>query len=461
MKNYLHALFFAFLVFAVATVLEAHQLPSNEEMNDLRPQPGLRLQVYDRMFPSVANTADEAHRLYTNPVVLSDLEHRLARVQETGRPEDILDTEERERFVKNMEQLRKLESVFFERWYLSAPMSAAIHFQRWLTVKNSPMPQGAEREALVLRLQEASRTNPLYSDWFQSLPKQWIAESGPRTWGELLVQFSADAAFRREWKLKHPSSLIRMLELSRIWAWEDSSVRAVTVYESGTLNEHWVLHRQDRVNVPNRFKMILDADMDSLIRLEYAPTVFFNRLSRIIKSGGSVTYYLEAVEKGRTMELTKSVNQNGANKKTFRGSEILRKSKSDEFVQRDYLQRGSLHLFLGMRTLQLNQIQELMKINPELVLAVGQFGFSITGGRAQTVSNRTDSPEEQVRKLTATLIDIIEFAKTKDVDAWFRSNTQHVLRTIIGGVGSGGAQALKDPTSSPRRQETLLCRDLF
>lgn len=97
--------------------------------------------------------------------------------------------------------------------------------------------------------------------------------------------------------------------------------------------------------------------------------------------------------------------------------------------------------------MQLNQIQELMKLHPELVLAVSQFGFSVTGGRAQTVSRRTDSPQQQLLKLTATLIDFVEFARTTNVKNWFEQNKKHVLRTILGGVGSGGSQALKEPTS--------------
>lgn len=430
-------------------------------MRQLRPQAGTRLQAYDRLFSNTALSASQAHDLYSDPQVLADLESRLARVRATGLSEDVLTVSERQNFARNLEQLRVLEQEFFETWYLKAPMNLAMALQRWWTVRGSPEPQGESRAALIQRLQNSIDTNPLYKSWFQTLPSEYLSVEGPQTWGELLLKLSENVGFRKNFVREHPTALPFLKQLSQSWAWEDSSVRAVTVYNSGTNSEHWVLHRQPRPNVPNRFELILAGDMEGLIRLEYSPTLFFNRLSRIANNGSAITYYLSAIEKGRTMEWVHSINQNGTSKQTFRGAQLLRQLKADEFIQRDYIQRGSLHLFIGMRTLQLDQIQELYKIYPELILAVGQFGFSVTGGKAQTVSNRTDTPQEQIRKLTATLIDIIEFAKTDDVPNWFRQNTQHVLRTILGGVGAGGALALKDPTTTTQPPSRFLCRELF
>jgi hypothetical protein len=460
MNRDISQLVFSILLLTMPFATWANALPNEQDMTRLRPQPGTRLQLYDRIFSGVADSATEAHQLYSDPDVLADIEQRLARVRESGNTEDILSLEERQSFAKNLQELRALEQAFFERWYLKAPMTAATGIQRWWTARNSPEPRGVDREAFVFRLQETIRNNLLYRSWSQSLPLEFVTPRGPQTWGELLLRFNRQATFRREWVRNHPGSLPRLQELSRIWAWEDSSVRSVTVYDSGTATEHWVLHRQPRVHVPNRFQLTLDGDMDSLVRLEYAPTIFFNRLSRIASDDSTVTYHLEAIEKGRTMELIATVDEAGTRRRTFRGAELLRKSKVDEFVQRDYIQRGSLNLFLGLRTVQLDQIQELFKLNPELVLAVGQFGFSVTGGRAQTVSNRTDSPSQQILKLTATLIDIVEFARTRDVQIWFRRNTQHVLRTIVGGVGAGGEQGLKDPATL-NQSSVRLCRELF
>ncbi len=460
MQNRLMFLLIFVSFLAVAPATYAGELPTEQEMNDLKPTSGLRLQWYDKAFPAVAQSADAAHLSFSDPSVLADVEARLERVRQTGQVETILTVEERMQFAENLEKLRHLENAFFDRWYLRAPMDAAINFQRWLTSRNSPEPKWVERAVIALRLQDEQNKNPLYGAWFKSLPENLKQPGGPETWGELLLRFNKDVGFRNEWVLERPESLPRLLQLSRIWAWEDSSVRAVTVNDIGTPTEYWVLLRRPRLDVPNRFLINHAGDVNALIRLEYAPTVFFNRVSRIAKNGETIIYYFEAVEKGRTMEISKSHNENGVNKKTFPGASFLRKTKSDELLQRGYVQRGTLNLFLGLRTLQLDQIQELMRISPELMLAVGQFGFSISGGRAQTVSNRTDSPKDQLSKLTATMIDIIEFANTKDVDAWFRDNTKHVLRTMIAGVGAGGTSALKNPVTIalPSGQ---MCRALF
>lgn len=465
MKN-LKFLFFLILSFLCGAALaQQSELPSSERMRELKPEPNKRLQIYDTLFFSTARTAEEAHQRYTDPAVLADVEERLHRVRETGDPKDIFTSEERAQYDLNMQELRLLEAGFFERWYLKAPMTIAIRFQKWLTLKNSPLPQAKEHEATVVRLREAAQSNILYSNWNKELPQSLLVVGGPQTWGELLLRFNSNSQFRQYWIKNHTSSLPFLKSLYEVWAWEDTSVRSVTVRNFDTPQEYWVLTLKDRERVPNRFWLNIQGDFSGLVSLEYAPTLFFNRVTKVIKKSRVVHYVIDAVEKGRTMELASTVNENGTSKQTFRGSELLRKTKADEFLQRNYIQRGSLNLFLGLRTLQLNQIQELMRVHPELVAAVGQFGLSITGGQAQTVSNRTDSPDQQLLKLTATLIDFIEFAKTKDVKTWFKLNTAHVLRTILGGVGSGGSKALKEPTSANQTTSSVSavrsCRAIF
>ena len=443
--------FHASIALVVSFSAHAQSLPSAEQMQTLKPTPGRRLQIYDRLFSTTARLADENHRRYSNPEVLADIDQRLERVRLSGNPQDVFTINEQRQLEKNLTELRTLESEFFQKWYLKKPMDAAIQFQKWMTKRSSPIPNGNEKEALISHWQLTSQKNPLYQSWYEGLPSHLTKVDGPTSWGELLVRFSNDAAFRKDWVDRHPETLSQINRLSQIWAWEDSSVRSVEVIHPNSVQEHWVLHRMERPHVPNRFHAILENNFEGLLKIEYSPTLFFNRLSRITKESESIIYHLESVEKGRTMEPALKSNQHGTDKQTFRGAEFLRKSKSDEFLQRDYIQKGSLNLFLGLRTMQLNQIQELMKIDPALILSVGQLGFSVTGGMAQTVSNRTDTPQEQLLKATATLIDFIEFAQTQDVKSWFDRNTRHVLRTILGGVGAGGAQALAEPTSQEKK----------
>ena len=93
----------------------------------------------------------------------------------------------------------------------------------------------------------------------------------------------------------------------------------------------------------------------------------------------------------------------------------------------------------------LHEALQLYDVFPELMVAVGQSGFSVTGGLAQTSSVRTDNVEYRAAKLAATLIDEIEFAQTTDVLAWFKRNQRHLARAIFGGVGGGGNTALAEP----------------
>lgn len=468
-----HFVLIILFLFLCTPFAVAQSLPNANEMEALVPLPTPRLRLYDLLNARLAQSATNSLQRYRNTETILDLEERLERVRLSGRAEDVLTSEEQEQYQKNKVELQILESSFFDKWQLRTPMTLAIRFQKWLTNKNSPLPQGEDYTKIIHHLKNKALESELYQKWREALPSDLMTFKGvsttPETWGELALKFNQDEVFRQEWIDFAPQSLPLLLKMFKVWSWEDSSVNAVTVINPQSPLEYWILKKEALTSVPSRFQLILDNNFDELIRLEFAPTVFFNRVSRITADEGAITYHLETIEKGRTMELYVDSQSQQVLKRTFAGAEVLRKTKIDEFLQRDLVQSGKLNLFLGARTLQFDQIQELAKLHPALVLAVGQMGFSVTGGTAQTVSNRTDTPDEQLLKFTATLIDFIEFAQTQNVRSWFDRNTQYVQRTILSGVGAGGSVPLSNPTNrtSPSHYlesapiEILSCKALF
>lgn len=441
MNSFIFAIGFFLLLSAVA-VGQGVSVPSSEEMRALVPESTGRLNAYDRHFPAANEDARETHARYSDPEMLREVEVRLERVRQTGDGAAFFEPHELAQLERNLADLRTIETGFFGRWYLRIPMSLSIQAQRLITSLMSRTPVGERRDRLVEFWRQNARNNPLYGQWGEPLPEGLRSPWDPRTWGELLIRFNENENFRRYWVQKAPQTLVRLIEMTQVWAWDDTSVRRIRVESRGSEAEHWVLEREVRPGVPNRFEALVRGDFESLLRIEYAPTLFFNRLSRISQIGGGIIYHLEAIEKGRTMEPTLEFNQNGSDRRTFPAAEVLRKSKADEFLQREHVNRGEMSLFFGYRTLQLNQIQALMARYPELTLVVGRLGFSITGGPAQTVSSRTDGIEEQRRKMVATLIDALDFARSRDVSSWFHRNVLHTLRTIGGGVGAGGQVSL-------------------
>lgn len=468
-KTIFKLVFISSLLLSYAPFAATQTLPRPQDMETLIPLPTPRLRLYDRVYSRLAQEATHALQRYSHPETIYDLEMRLERVRISGQVEDVLTPEEQVQYEKNKLELQILESSFFDKWQLRNPMTLAIRFQKWFTETNSPLPQGENYTKILHFLKTTAQENVLYKKWREDLPADLKMSFGPVTWGELALKFNQDNEFRRQWVEFAPQSLPLLVEMFKVWSWEDSSVRSVTIVNAQTPLEYWILKKQDTATAPNRFPLIIDNDFEALMRLEFAPTVFFNRISRITADLGVITYHLETIEKGRTMELSVDSQSQTVIKRTFPGAELLRRTKIDEFLQRDLVKRGQLNLFLGPRTLQFDQVQELVKLHPALVLAVGHFGFSVTGGPAQTVSNRTDTPEEQLLKLTATLIDVIEFAQTQDVHTWFNRNAQYVQRTMLSGVGSGGSIPLSHPASTPSRpmslesirSEGLSCRALF
>ncbi len=461
------SLFIILVFYPLSVIAQGLDLPTAEEMRSLRPRPRFRLLIFDKLFPVTAQGAYISHLRYSNPEVLSEIEERLWRVTESSNPHDFLNPEEWQQFEKNRRQLRVLEERFFNQWRLRLPMDAAVHLQRWMSTRNSPQPIHEKREALLVQLEESVARNPLYAFWDKSLPKSLREHHAIQTWGDLFLQFNSNPDFRDAWVERHPETLPRLKKFAEILSWEDPSVRSVTIFHQNSPREYWVVMRRDRPSIPNRFQITLSGDLNRLLDLEYKPTLFFNRVTKITQDGAATTFYFEAIEKGRTMELASALGWLDNSKKSFRGAKFLRKSKSDEFPQRRQVKDGSLSLFLGMRTLQFNQLQQLVSRNPTLVFSLGQFGFSVTGGTAQTVSNRTDSVDDQLRKATATLIDIVEFAQLDSIQEWFNQNTKLVIRTMVTGVGAGGVQSLPatnlNPVAGGDRSSTkpLLCKEVL
>lgn len=417
--------------------LFADELPSAEQMQSLNPARSTRVRIYDFFARGQVSSIEETHRLYSSPEILINIQERLDRVNETGDPHAVFEPHEYEQFLKNIEELRKIELSFFENWYVKLPMGTGIQIQQFLTSQLSREPRREGRERIVNFLKERIQENELYQNWNKELPEDLFERNGPKTWGELLIRFNQDSSFRTNWIEHKSTSLDFLKKLSEIWVREDLSIRQIEIVNRGTENEYWVIERSPRENILNPFELIIEGDMDKLIEREFAHTIHFNRLSRI-EGNNHVILHMEAVPKGRSME----INLIDGDTRTFTGAEAIRATKMDEFIQRDLVKEGKLNIFLGMRTIQIDQVLELMKINSALVLAVGQVGFSISGGRAQTISVRTDKPEEQLRKMTATLIDIIEFSQTTDVASWVRKQAGYLMRAVASGVGSGGSQAL-------------------
>jgi hypothetical protein len=427
---------FAFLLINLASLsATASNLPSSTEMQTLKPALKARIQAFDKLAPSVAAQSALAHSLYASPENLSDLNARLERVSKFSDHRYILNNSEWTQFEKNLVELREIEKDFFKRWYLKHPADQMLRLQKRITKRSSPAPKGREHQLLKGQILRSIEADLLYGSWNQKLPKEYSDFEGHQTWGELLVAFNADNQMREHWVLENPASLPFLKKLMERWAWEDSSVRAITIVNEGLENEYWTLERSDRKGVPNKFTLSRDKDTDGLIDLEFNDTVFFNRISKIKKVGEAHVYFLESIEKGRSMELKFNEDSQRFEKKLFRGADLLRKTKSDELPQRKYVGE-SLSLFIGPRSLQLDELQAVFKLNPDLVLALGQFGFSVTGGRAQMISVRTEGPREQLRKFTASLTDLIDFAKTTDVKTWFKQHEKLLMRVVSTGVGS-------------------------
>ena len=437
-------LFILVLVWFVALQVTAEPslLPSPEQMKVLRPEQTPRLQTYDSIFRSSAAPGRAAQARYSDPAILSDVDARLRRVERSGDYSNVLSPSEKRRFAENLAKLRDLEMGLFEKASWSSSMNAGVHTQKLLTGRLSPEPRGAKRAELIAFWKRNAANSPLYSDWHAVVPGSDLR------WSDVFERFVSDPKFRNEWIQKRPDTLVKLKQMSSIRSWDDTSVRTVQVFDAGLSSEYWILHFDRAHSGPNRFRDIVEGNFDRLLKNEFAPTLEFNRLSRIesaeIEGQTIDVYHLVAVKKGRTMEPASSFYANGSDKKLYPGARLLRSTKLDEFEQRQLIQT-SLSLFIGPRAMSLYEAQMLNAKYPVLTKAVGQFGFSLTGGLAQTTSRRTDGVDKQALKLTATLIDIIDFANTEDVDAWFKANIRQVLRTIVGGVGAGGESGNYEP----------------
>jgi hypothetical protein len=411
-------------------------------MAALKPTSRGRLKAFDRVFRALGRDAELVHNGYSDPARIADLQERLRRVRESGDPLGVYTAGEREQLRRNLARLRILERRLVARPQVLALSRAGTAAQKALTAAASPVPSGAKAAALKEFWRENRAKNPLYLLW----DKEVEAAPGARiTWGELLSRFQADGAFRAGWVERFPGTLPKLRELTRIWAWDDPAVKGGRIYHRGAPGEYWVIRREPEAGIPSRFDALLREDYDSLVKLEFAPMLRFNRLKRFTAENGVVSFELLQVEKGRSMRPLAAFTDTGADKKTFPGAELLRKTKVDELPGLRLAQTGELSLFRGPRTITLHEALELYDAFPELRAAVGEGGFSITGGIAQTASNRTDEVEARAAKLAATLMDQVEFARTKDVDSWFARNKRHLGRTILGGVGAGGSVPLSEP----------------
>jgi lipopolysaccharide/colanic/teichoic acid biosynthesis glycosyltransferase len=440
------SILFSWLI-AFSAMGEEPVVSSLEGMRALQPESSARLKVYDTVFKNIAKEGAQAQQRYSDPARLEDLARRIRRAEKTGDVSDVLTADEKVRFTENSARLKQLESVYFEKGALAAAMNAGEKTQELVVKTTSRMPTGQAKSELVEFWKNNHAKNPLYSNWDQN------AAGTHAKWSEVFERFSTDAKFRESWIATHPDSLPLMKSMASVRAWDDTSVRSVQVLNAGQPNEYWILDYDRKFSGPNRFDATVRRDYERLLQIEFAPTLIFNRLAKIEQSkfaDGKVAdiYNLIPVSKGRTMAPAAHFSETGSDKRPYRGAELLRKTKIDEFQQRELIKSGDLSLFLGGRTMSLHEAQKLNERYPTLTKAVGQFGFSITGGLAQTTSNRTDGVEKQAAKLTATLMDVVDFANTKDVDAWFKTNTQQVLRTIAGGVGAGGAAGNFEPGRS-------------
>lgn len=434
----------SFAIACSATAASPH-VPSKEDMKTLDPDVTARLKAYDIVFRKTSAAGSAAQSRYSNPVILADLEKRLKRAEKSGDYADVLTADERKRFTENSAKLKELETSYFEGKTLSRTMSAGVETQQFLTRGLSAEPKGARRAELLIFWKTNLGKNPLYADWHLPSPNSELK------WSEVFEKFTADPQFRADWIAKHPETLPKLKQMSSIRAWDDTSVRSVQVLNAGAKDEYWILNYDKSYDGPNRFREIVKGDFDALMKNEFSSTLVFNRLTKIeeatVDGKKADLYNLVPVKKGRTMEPANRFSPSGSDKQSYPGASFLRKTKIDEFQQRELL-KGDLSLFIGPRAMSLHEAQMLNSKYPLLTKAVGQFGFSITGGLAQTTSNRTDGVDKQATKLAATLVDIIDFANTKDVGAWFRMNTQQVLRTIVGGVGAGGASGNFEPGRS-------------
>jgi hypothetical protein len=427
----------------------SQEFPTSDEMKQLNPKKSKGTSFYDYLFSLQAKDIEKIHKGYSDPLLLEDVKRRLKEVTLTGDPSKVFTSKEYAQLQKNLNELRKLEAQFFEKKRFKIPMDNASRLQKLLVKKMSPIPVGQEYDEMYKLLEKDLSNNVLYEYWNKSLPAHLINNDGPNTWGELLFRFSEDKHFREKWINDYPDTLKKLRELTQLWINEDLFIRTANVFNQGEEGEYWVIKRKQRPKVSNPFDLKLSKNIKALIEREFSKTLFFNRLSSIEGSSGEVIFHIEAVEKGRTMELVANDAKNALQSQNYRGANIFRATKTDEFFQRELIKMGKLNVFLGMRTIQVDQVLKLMKLNPSLVLAVGQVGFSLTGGRAQTTSIRTDKPEDQLRKMTATLIDIIEFSQVTDVREWLSKQSQYLIRAVSTGVGAGGVSP-EEPTLNNR-----------
>ncbi len=456
-------LFFAFLLSSlIVSGVSANSLvPAQQSMMQLFPQSSARQRIIDRLFFSQGTQGGEM-ALYGDSSRLQDLNERLERVRRSGDSRQILTESEWVQFNRNRAELSSYERNFFSHWSLYVPVSLTIPFQRLMTRLLSVRPRIDDSQFESTYLRYLSE-NVLYQSWHYPVTQDFPYLNSHLTWGEFLLEFSSNSNFRNTWIYDHPETLEKILELTKKWAWEDRRIQKVKVENIGTPSEYWVLERRSRQggeDIPNVFDAVIAGDYQRALEYEFAPTVFFNRLSKVEQVGDQIVYSLEPIEKGRSMELY--LNEDSLDKRVIFGGEILRLLKMDELVQRQYVSDGTLSLFLGPRTIQLDQVHRLVQSHPELVLSLGQFGFSVTGGQAQSTTLRTDHADQQLLKLVASLMDVVEFAKTGDVQNWFRRNVQNLVRSLLIGSGAGGTiplDSLRNQGDSPLVAPQ--CRQLF
>jgi len=396
--------------------------------------------------------ARRRHDNYSNPKRLKDIEQRLEKVKESGDPKSVLSDAEWENFLKNLEELKALEKRFFTQKFVKFTMDQVIKLQKFMTLFFSPQPTGQRMNELAEKLQSAYSQDRFYSKWNEKLDRSYASSSDLETWGDLLLRFSEDDRFRENWVLSFRETLPKLKELSQEWAFEDKSVRSVTVYNKGQAHEYWVLARKKRKGVLNKFEAFIKKNFLEAIEFDFKPTLHLNRVSLVEKKDDATVYHIEAIEKGRSMEYRINPGPLEGLHENFmiKPAGLLRSTKADELPQRQYIGE-SLNLFIGYRSIELGQVLELTHLNPELMASVGQFGFSVTGGGAQMVSTRTDTPQDQLLKLTASLIDIIDFANTNDVLKWFSRHTRLMKRVVGAGVGAGQKDKIKLKTLSCKK----------
>jgi hypothetical protein len=462
LKISIHILFLSFFMMApfvwADETSEPVSLPSTYRMRMLVPIGGAGATVFDSIYGRVSSDVKSQHEKYTDPFVIADLERRLNQIRRSGDPRAFLTHHEWESFESNLKKLKELEQEFLKKNHVNILQAAGVNMQKLMTSFLSPPPSKSKKYNEIKKsLQKKVEDDPLYKMWGTELPPHIKDVEGVYTWGELFEYFQRDSLFRESFIEKHPEALATLSDLARRRAWDDGSVKALKVFNYGKTREFWLLDFRTFYKGPNIFEVKLSQDIDRLIEIEFDRTIRLNRVSGVRFLGDLLVYTFEHIEKGRTMEFGKSKT---AQNSVFTGGKLIRLIKLDELPQLNSVGDG-LSLFLGPRILQLNQIQSLMMSNTELVLAIGQFGFSITGGQAHMTLKRTDSLEGQLLKFMASLVDIITFAKSDDVDSWFELQKKLFLRTVSTGVGAGGDKALSKDQVFKSDHANIKCRRLL